>query len=188
MKKLLFLYNAHSGREKIKTKMVSIIDIFAKAGYEITVHPTQAKDDATNTIIADGERYDTIVVSGGDGTLDEAVKGMILLNKDIPLGYIPAGSTNDFAKSIGISSDMTKAAETVIYGEEFPCDIGTFNDSYFVYIAAFGILTEVSYETSQEFKNVFGHMAYVLEGIRSVGMGNFKPIDNYVPVASNISP
>ena len=90
MKKLLFLYNAHSGREKIKSKLVKIIDIFAKAGYEITVHPTQAKDDATNTIIADGERYDTIVVSGGDGTLDEAVKGMLNLKKDIPLGYIPA--------------------------------------------------------------------------------------------------
>ena len=186
MKKLLFLYNAHSGREKIKNKLVSIIDIFAKAGYEITVHPTQAKDDATNTIIADGERYDTIVISGGDGTLDEAVKGMITLQKNIPLGYIPAGSTNDFAKSIGISSDMTKAAETVIYGEEFPCDVGQFNDSYFVYIAAFGILTEVSYETKQEYKNVFGHMAYVLEGIRSVGMGNFKPIEMTITVGDRV--
>lgn len=186
MKKLLFLYNAHSGREKIKTKLVSIIDIFAKAGYEITVHPTQAKDDATNTIITEGERYDTIVISGGDGTLDEAVKGMITLQKNIPLGYIPAGSTNDFAKSIGISSDMTKAAETVIYGEEFPCDVGQFNDSYFVYIAAFGILTEVSYETKQEYKNVFGHMAYVLEGIRSVGMGNFKPIEMTITVGDRV--
>lgn len=186
MKKLLFLYNAHSGREKIKSKLVKIIDIFAKAGYEITVHPTQAKDDATNTIIADGERYDTIVVSGGDGTLDEAVKGMITLDKDIPLGYIPAGSTNDFAKTIGISSDMAKAAETVIYGEQFPCDVGTFNDSYFVYIAAFGILTEVSYETKQEFKNVFGHMAYVLEGVRSVGMGNFKPIEMTITVGDRV--
>ncbi|MBO4776461.1 MAG: YegS/Rv2252/BmrU family lipid kinase [Lachnospiraceae bacterium] len=186
MKKLLFLYNAHSGREKIKNKLVSIIDIFAKAGYEITVHPTQAKDDATNTIIAEGERYDTIVISGGDGTLDEAVKGMITLGKDIPLGYIPAGSTNDFAKSIGIASDMTKAAETVIYGEEFPCDVGRFNDSYFVYIAAFGILTEVSYETKQEYKNVFGHMAYVLEGIRSVGMGNFKPIEMTITVGDRV--
>ncbi|MCR4647863.1 MAG: YegS/Rv2252/BmrU family lipid kinase [Lachnospiraceae bacterium] len=186
MKKLLFLYNAHSGREKIKNKLVKIIDIFAKAGYEITVHPTQAKDDATNTITTEGERYDTIVVSGGDGTLDEAVKGMIALGKDIPLGYIPAGSTNDFAKSIGISSDMVKAAETVIYGEKFPCDVGIFNDSNFVYIAAFGILTEVSYETKQEAKNVFGHMAYVLEGIKSVGMGNFKPIEMTITVGDRV--
>ena len=178
MKKLLFLYNAHSGREKIKSKLVSIIDIFAKAGFEITVHPTQAKDDATNTILTDGKHYDTIVVSGGDGTLDEAVKGMIAINKKIPLGYIPAGSTNDFAKSMGISSDMTKAAETVIYGEEFPCDVGRFNDSYFVYI--------VSYETKQEYKNVFGHMAYVLEGIRSVGMGNFKPIEMTINVGDRV--
>ena len=93
MKKLLFLYNAHSGREKIKTKMVSIIDIFAKAGYEITVHPTQAKDDATNTIIADGERYDTIVVSGGDGTVDGAVDP-----KEVDLGgsvTLPDSTPND---------------------------------------------------------------------------------------------
>ena len=186
MKKLLFLYNAHSGREKIKNKLVKIIDIFAKAGYEITVHPTQAKDDATNTIVSDGNRYDTIVISGGDGTLDEAVKGMITLKKDIPLGYIPAGSTNDFAKSIGIPADMAKAAETVIYGENFPCDIGMFNDSYFVYIAAFGILTEVSYETKQEYKNVFGHMAYVMEGVKSVGMGNFKPIELTITVKDRV--
>ncbi len=186
MKKLLFLYNAHSGREKIKNKLVSIIDIFAKAGYEITVHPTQAKDDAANTIISEGERYDTIVVSGGDGTLDEAVRGMIALGKNIPLGYIPAGSTNDFAKSMGISSNMTKAAETVIYGETFPCDIGSFNDSSFVYIAAFGILTEVSYETKQQIKNVFGHMAYVLEGVKSIGMGNFKPIELTITVGDRV--
>lgn len=186
MKKLLFLYNAHSGREKIKNKLVTIIDVFAKAGYEITVHPTQAKDDVANTIITDGERYDTIVVSGGDGTLDEAVRGMITLGKDIPLGYIPAGSTNDFAKSIGISSNMTKAAETVINGKTFPCDIGKFNDSSFVYIAAFGILTEVSYETKQQIKNVLGHMAYVLEGVKSIGMGNFKPIELTITVGDRV--
>lgn len=186
MKKLLFLYNAHSGREKIKNHLVSIIDTFAKAGYEITVHPTQAREDATNTIINEGTRYDVIVVSGGDGTLDEAVKGMIELKEDIPLGYIPAGSTNDFAKSMGISSNMSKAAQTVVYGEPFPCDVGLFNEESFVYIAAFGILTEVSYETKQEVKNVFGHMAYVLEGVKSIGMGNFKPIDMTITVGDRV--
>lgn len=186
MKKLLFLYNAHSGREKIKSHLVSIIDTFAKAGYEITVHPTQAREDATNTIVNEGTRYDIIVVSGGDGTLDEAVKGMIELNKDIPLGYIPAGSTNDFAKSVGIPTNMTKAAQTVVYGKPFPCDVGLFNEKSFVYIAAFGILTEVSYETKQEIKNLFGHMAYVLEGVKSIGMGNFKPIDMTVTVGDRV--
>ena len=186
MKKLLFLYNAHSGREKIKNKLVRIIDTFAKAGFEITVHPTQAREDAQNTIINEGSRYDTIVVSGGDGTLDEAVNGIVKLGKDIPLGYIPAGSTNDFAKSLGISSDMAKAAETVVYGDLFPCDIGKFNDACFVYIAAFGILTEVSYETKQEIKNVLGHMAYVLEGVKSIGMGNFKPIEMTISVGDRV--
>lgn len=186
MKKLLFLYNAHSGREKIKTKLVGIIDTFAKAGYEITVHPTQARDDASNTIVQEGKRYDVIVVSGGDGTLDEAVKGMMQLGERIPLGYIPAGSTNDFAKSIGVSSNMEKAARTVVYGKPFSCDVGLFNDAPFVYIAAFGILTEVSYETKQEFKNLFGHMAYVLEGVKSVGMGNFKPIELTINVGDRV--
>lgn len=186
MKKLLFLYNAHSGREKIKSHLVSIIDTFAKAGFEITVHPTQAREDATNTIVSEGTRYDVIVVSGGDGTLDEAVKGMIELKLDIPLGYIPAGSTNDFAKSVGIPTNMTKAAQTVVYGKPFPCDVGFFNEKPFVYIAAFGILTEVSYETKQEVKNVFGHMAYVLEGFKSIGMGNFKPIDMTITVGDRV--
>lgn len=177
IKKLLFVYNANSGQGKIRLKMVSILDTFTKAGYEVTVHPTQAKDDATNYIAQKGEEYDLIVCSGGDGTLDEAVKGVMRLPVQKPLGYIPSGSTNDFAKTLGISSFMEKAASTAVNGHGFKCDVGTFNDNPFVYIAAFGAFTEVSYETNQKIKNVFGHMAYVLEGMRYVGMGNIKPYE-----------
>ena len=110
--------------------------------------------------------YDIIVCSGGDGTLDEVVSGMMQCDRRIPIGYVPAGSTNDFANSLHIPRDMIRAAEAIIEGKTFNCDIGGFNDDFFVYIAAFGLFTDVSYETPQDIKNVLGHMAYILEGMR----------------------
>lgn len=112
--------------------------------------------------------YDLIVCSGGDGTLDEAVSGMMLSGHKIPLGYIPAGSTNDFASSLKIPKDMVKAAEIAVSGRPFYCDIGMFNEKPFVYVAAFGIFTAVSYKTSQNWKNILGHAAYFLEGVKSL--------------------
>lgn len=176
-KKLLFVYNPRSGQEKIKMKMVGILDEFAKAGYETTVHPTQFKGDAIECIATQGMNYDLIVCSGGDGTLDEAVCGMLKLPERKPLGYIPAGSTNDFANTINVSSNMIKAANTTISGKPFNCDVGMFGDKNFIYIAAFGLLTEVSYETDQKFKNIFGHGAYLLEGVKRLGLNEFKPYD-----------
>lgn len=175
--KLLFIFNPNSGQGRIRLKLVSIIDIFTRAGYEVTVHPTMAREDATNFIIERGADFDRIVCSGGDGTLDESVKAMLRLKPEKTLGYIPAGSTNDYAKTLGISSNMEKAAQSAVDGRVKKCDVGTFNGNPFVYIAAFGAFTEVSYETNQKAKNILGHMAYVLEGIRYVGMGNLKPID-----------
>ena len=104
--------------------------------------------------------------AAGDGTLDEVVTGMMHREKKVPLGYIAAGSTNDFATSLGIPKNMVKAAETAVAGRVFPCDIGAFNGDFFVYVAAFGLFTEVSYKTSQEWKNVLGHAAYILEGAK----------------------
>ncbi|MCM1235889.1 MAG: YegS/Rv2252/BmrU family lipid kinase, partial [Ruminococcus flavefaciens] len=103
---------------------------------------------------------------GGDGTLDEVVTGMMSSSKKLPIGYVPAGSTNDFASSLGIPRGMVKAADVVVDGRDFGCDIGAFNDDYFIYVAAFGIFTDVSYETKQDVKNVLGHAAYLLEGVK----------------------
>lgn len=165
-KKLLFIYNPHAGKARIKNNLLSIIDIFTKAGYEVTAHPTQNQGDATQTVIKSASRFDRIVCSGGDGTLDEVVTGMMQCVDKIPVGYIPAGSTNDFARSLKIPKDMVKAAHVAACGREFSCDIGTFNQDTFVYIAAFGLFTDVSYETNQQMKNVMGHMAYVVEGMK----------------------
>lgn len=167
-KKLLFIFNSHSGKGKIKNNLVEIIDIFVKAGYETTVYTTQSQGDAVDKAYEEAANYDRIVCSGGDGTLDEVVTGVMKSGIKVPVGYIPAGSTNDFGNSLGIDKDMIHAADIAANGYRFPCDIGKFNDDYFVYVAAFGIFTEVSYATDQGLKNMLGHTAYILEGAKQL--------------------
>ena len=173
MKKLLFVYNPRAGKEMLKPRLSDVLDIFVKAGYEVTVHPTQAYRDAYYQIKEyEVGKYDLIACSGGDGTIDEVATGMMKrreMGKDVvPVGYIPAGTTNVFAKSLHIPRKPLAAADNAVKGVPFPCDIGKFNDSVFVYIAAFGIFTDVSYETDQAVKNVLGHMAYILEGAKRI--------------------
>ena len=167
MKRLLFIYNPHAGKELLKPKLADVIDIFVKAGYEVVAYPTQAYRDAYKKIKKyDSSEYDLIVCSGGDGTLDEVVTGMMKRDRDKrePIGYIPTGTTNDFARSLHIPRGLLEAADNAVNGEVFACDAGRFNDDIFVYIAAFGLFTDVSYQTKQSMKNVLGHLAYVLEG------------------------
>jgi len=167
-RKLLFVFNPKSGKGLIKNQLVEIIDIMVKAGFDVTTYPTQYQGDATRKIEEEGIAYDRIVCSGGDGTLDEVVTGMRRKHLHIPLGYIPTGSTNDFAKSIGVSNDMLEAARIAVGDNIFPCDVGKFNDDTFIYIAGFGLFTDVSYNTPQELKNIFGHMAYILSAASSL--------------------
>lgn len=169
MKKMLFIYNPKSGKAKIKNFLLDIIDVFANAGYFVTTYPTKFRGDAI-CAVRDRElgKYDIIVCSGGDGTLDEVVTGMMQCEEKLPIGYIPAGSTNDFAKSLRISNNMAEAAKNIVNGKLFACDVGNFNNDAFVYIAAFGLFTEVSYATEQNLKNTLGHTAYILEGVKSL--------------------
>ena len=154
MKKMLFLFNPRSGKEQIKSHLLRILDIFSKAGYDIHV--------------------DVIVCSGGDGTLNETISGMLQLKKTPSLGYIPAGSTNDFASSLKISKNMEKAAREIVNGFPVPVDAGMFcGDRSFIYIAAFGAFTEVSYQTPQDRKNLLGHQAYMIESVKS--LASIKP-------------
>lgn len=167
-KKLLFVFNPKSGVGLIKNNLLDIVDVMVKAGYDPTVYPTQSRGDATRKIKEDGANFDRIVCSGGDGTLDEVVTGMVEAGLTIPLGYIPAGSTNDFARTLKIPSDMVKAAEIAVGDHSFPCDVGQFNEDTFIYIAAFGIFTDISYDTPQELKNILGHSAYILSAVKSL--------------------
>lgn len=168
MKKLLFILNPHSGKGHVKGRLFGIIDIMVKAGYEVTAYPTQCRDDAQRKVREEAGNFDLVVCSGGDGTLDEVVTGMMQRQERVPIGYIPAGSTNDFANSLKIPKDMLKAAAVAVQGRRFPVDVGDFNHDSFIYVAAFGLFTAVSYQTSQSLKNVLGHAAYILEGAKSL--------------------
>ncbi|MCU0081393.1 diacylglycerol/lipid kinase family protein [Extibacter muris] len=167
MKRLLFIYNPHAGKGLLKPKLSDVIDIFVKAGYEVVTYPTQAYRDAYKKVLRyEVDSYDLVVCSGGDGTIDEVVTGMMQRGDRSPIGYIPTGTTNDFANSLHIPKGLLSAADNAVNGSVFPCDVGRFNDDIFVYIAAFGLFTDVSYQTKQEVKNVLGHLAYVLEGTK----------------------
>ncbi|MFA9376780.1 MAG: diacylglycerol kinase family protein [Lachnotalea sp.] len=168
-KKMMFIFNPYAGKAQIKNKLMDILNIFAKNNYDITIYPTQSSNDAMEvTKDLPIETYDLVVCSGGDGTLDQVVTGMMRREEKIPIGYIPAGSTNDFANSLKISKNMIKAAEVTIGEDYFLSDIGSFNNDNFVYIAAFGVFTDVSYQTKQEAKNLLGHAAYILEGMKRI--------------------
>ncbi|MCM1308517.1 MAG: diacylglycerol kinase family lipid kinase [Butyrivibrio sp.] len=169
MKKMFFLYNSHAGKGQIRGKLASITDLFTKAGYMVTSYPTQCALDGYDKVCGADGQYDIIVCSGGDGTLNEVISALMThRNKRPPVGYIPAGSTNDFAATLGISRNMQRAAGQIAGGVPFACDIGKMNGRYFNYVAAFGLFTEVSYKTPQNMKNMLGHQAYLFESLKSL--------------------
>lgn len=168
-KKLLFIVNARSGQGKIRTQMCEVLDIFIKAGYEVTVRITQASGDAETFAAENAGRFDRIVCSGGDGTLNGVVNGVLASGTDTPIGYLPAGSTNDYSKSLQIPTSIQKAAELAVTGTPHSFDVGCMGGRHFVYVAAFGAFTEITYKTPQDLKNAVGYLAYVVEGAKSLG-------------------
>lgn len=155
--KMLLVINPKSGKAQIKNRLLEILDIFAKQGYEIQVHITQQAMEAKEAAARYGGSVDLVVCSGGDGTLNETISGLMELEHRPELGYIPAGSTNDFAASLKIPRQMATAALAAAEGEPYLIDIGRFDrDRYFVYVAGFGAFTEVSYLTSRIRKICWG--------------------------------
>ncbi len=169
-KKCLFIINPKAGKKLIKNKLLEIIDLLAKDNIEVTVYITQCKMDSYNKLKQKAKNYNYLLISGGDGTLSECVKALMEIDekKRPVVGYIPSGSTNDFAESLKLPKNMLLASKNLVSGNLFNCDIGKFNDDYFVYIAAFGAFTDVSYDTPQDLKNLIGHSAYIIEGIKRV--------------------
>lgn len=166
MKKLYFIINLVAGRATIGYKLGEIIDEFNKTDYEVTVRITQSSDDASEQALYACENgFDLLVCAGGDGTLSQCLHGLMKAERKIPIGYIPAGSTNDFARTLGIPKTAMEAVKWITTGKPIQCDIGSFNDKYFTYIVAFGAFTNVTYETSQQVKNILGHASYLLNGM-----------------------
>lgn len=168
MERVLFLFNSHAGKGRIKGSLSDIIELFVNADYEVTVHSTKGKGDAQSVAFERGEEYDIIVASGGDGTLNEVVNGIMPLNKKPNIGFIPVGTTNDFAMNFNLSKVNVNAAQSIVFGKPYAYDIGSFNDHYFNYVAAFGLFADVSYATPQAYKNLLGRLAYIAEGARSL--------------------
>lgn len=168
MKHLLFIFNPSSGKARIRTQLFEIVEFYKRAGYLVTVYPTSATGDAYSFLTALEEEYDFIVCSGGDGTLNEVAAGLLDSQNKTPLGYIPSGSTNDFGRSLGIPAELEKALEISCSGTPQKLDMGCLNARYFVYVAAFGAFTRVSYATPQKMKNTLGHLAYLLQGIKEL--------------------
>lgn len=168
MKKLLWIVNPHAGRGALSGKVLGCVSAFQRAGYDVTIYATQNALDATRVAGERAGEFDRIVCAGGDGTLNEVVTGLMEAEARPPLGYIPAGTTNDFALSLGIPKIPAEAAEIAVSDHLQALDIGRFNDRYFNYIAAFGVFTEVSYGTPQQSKNIFGRAAYIMEGVKAL--------------------
>ncbi len=168
--KVLFVYNPVAGHLQIKNYLWSIINIFSSEKIQLTVYATQKRKEAYRLVKKYGKDYDRIICSGGDGTLHEVINGIMETKSEITLGYIPAGSVNDYAVSLKLPKNMELAARLAIKGKPKSVDVGKFNKTYFIYVAAFGVFTDVAYETTQELKNVIGRLAYVIQGIKSVAM------------------
>lgn len=168
MKQMLFILNPTSGMKKAARNLADILSIFNRADYAPIVYVTASRGDAVKAVENMGKNVERIVCCGGDGTLNETVTGIIKSGFNIPLGYIPAGSTNDFAGSLHLSGDMLKAAQQIVEGTPVPYDVGKWGDRYFTYIASFGAFTKASYATPQNLKNALGHLAYILEGMQEL--------------------
>ena len=170
MKTILLILNPCAGVKTGMKNLADILKIFSDAGYMTTVLMTGARGDATNFAQNLGNQYDLVVCVGGDGTFNEVVAGLHGGKIQCPLGYIPAGSTNDFARSLGLASDPIQAAKDIVdeRSRVLPFDVGEFNGRVFTYVASFGAFTKVSYTTPQNTKNILGHLAYVLEGIKDI--------------------
>lgn len=167
-KNLLLIMNPCAGTKKANKYLTDILVLFGNHGYNNTVYLTEASGDAKNFAKENAKNFDLIVAIGGDGTFNEVVAGVLKSGADVEIGYIPAGSTNDFANSLKLSKNVLKAASDIMDGTACQIDIGSFNGRNFSYVASFGAFTEISYKTPQNVKNTLGYLAYALEGIKDI--------------------
>ena len=165
MKQMLFIMNPCAGMKKANRYYMQIIELFNRSGYRVIAHITQGHGDATKVAQELAPQVDAVVCCGGDGTFNETLSGVMAAGTNTPIGYIPAGSTNDFAASLELPNGVMRCAKNIVEGTPKSYDVGLFNDRYFSYVASFGAFTRASYATGQNVKNALGHTAYILSGI-----------------------
>lgn len=167
-KKALLIVNPCAGKTKSRAGTFEIVDKFSKNDYEFAIHPTTCQGDATNIVKRELDGKDMVVCCGGDGTLNETINGVMDMPKRVPIGYIPTGTTNDLATSLGIPSGIREATDLIIGGHTNDYDVGLFNNRCFTYVASFGAFSRASYATPQKYKNKFGHAAYIAAAVPEV--------------------
>ena len=168
MKKMLFIMNPFAGQKRANRQLSDLLLMFTKAGYDVITHMTTGPGSAAQTVERLAGDMDLVVCCGGDGTFNETVSGLLNTGTQVNLGYIPAGSTNDFAASLKLSTNILQAAQDILEGQPTPYDVGKFGTRYFSYVASFGAFTRSSYIVPQNIKNALGHTAYVLGGIQEL--------------------
>ncbi len=172
-KRLLLILNPISGKMMGKRHLADVLEQFCRAGYIPSVYVTGARGEAREMACTHGGAVDLVVCLGGDGTFNEVVTGLLDGGHTTPIGYIPCGSTNDFAAGIGLKKSIPEATAAILEGTPHTYDVGVFGERYFSYVASFGIFTRASYATPQNVKNTLGHLAYVLEGMKE--LSNIRP-------------
>ena len=173
--KLLLIVNPCSGKARMKSELLKVVQVFSDADYTVTVYPTRDRLDATRLVeTLTQDEFDKIVVCGGDGTLNEVITGLMRSGLKCTLGYIPAGTLNEWSTGLHISRSIVQAAKDIVSGEKIKLDIGKFDENYFSYTASFGAFTSASYSAPQDMKNLLGQAAYFFEGIKS--LGSIKPV------------
>jgi YegS/Rv2252/BmrU family lipid kinase len=178
MKKLMLIVNPSAGRGGYRYYFGEAMKTLADGGFRTELFFTGGPEDATEFARAYAAEFDTVACIGGDGTLSEVIGGLMKIPNPPPIGYIPMGTTNDVASTIGLpKNDTIGAARRIVEGTPHPFDVGGFGkDRYFAYIAAFGAFTEVSYATPQDQKRALGHLAYVLQGAQQLGKIEKLPV------------
>lgn len=165
---MLFILNPYAGTRRANRCLVDILTIFNRADYDVTTYMTAGQGDAARVAEEKAGDMDLVVCAGGDGTFNETISGILRAGAKTPVGYIPCGSTNDFATSLKLSTNVLQAARDIVTGKPRSYDVGKFGDRYFAYVASFGAFTRASYKTPQSVKNALGHTAYILEGIQEL--------------------
>ncbi len=184
MKSMLFVVNPNAGQKRVKRYLADILEIFNQGGFRVEVYITAGQGDAVEVVRDRAPGKDLIVCAGGDGTFNETINGMLLSGCPVPIGYIPCGSTNDFASSMKLSSNVLQAARNIMAGEPVRFDAGLFGARYFSYVASFGAFTRASYATPQNVKNALGHTAYILSGIQE--LSQIRPEHIRMEVAGHV--
>ncbi len=178
MENLLLIKNPRAGKDSKRINTGDIINAFKEYGIDCFEKMTTCQGDAINIAQEFASSYDAVICCGGDGTYNEVINGMMRADCDKPIIYLPCGSTNDLAHTLGISNDPRKAAQMYVEKLINKFDIGKFNDKYFSYVASFGMATEIAYSTSQKVKNMLGRSAYLINGF----------VIKLIPMIKNIKP